>query len=146
MIDSITDTDTTSTAVSGAGQADKLLTASNSNFRVSPANSKTTVMRALHDDVSVDVANRPRPPQADRPQRIRRKSARLIDCVHARQLKNCCHQAFYAKSPFWMYEVGSHLSSTTSTACNIAVVRTVEMSSHSWKDAEHISKTFAIFK
>jgi len=44
MIDSITDTDTTDTAVSGTGQMDKPLTISNSysNSRVSPTNSRTT--------------------------------------------------------------------------------------------------------
>jgi len=86
VIDSITDTDTTDTAVSGAGQADKPPTltsdTSNSNFRVSPANSKTTAMRTWHDDVNVDVTSRPRPSQADRPQRTRRIPARLLSYVH----------------------------------------------------------------
>jgi len=91
VIDSITDTDTTDTAVSGAGQVDKPPTltsdTSNSNFRVSSANSKTTAMCAQHDDVNVDVANRPHPPQADRPQRTRHVPARLLSRVHAHWAK-----------------------------------------------------------
>jgi len=77
-IDSITDTDTTAADMSGAGPAstdstDKPtlcsdISHSDSNFRASSADN---TMRALLGDVSVDVANRPRPPQANRPQRIR---------------------------------------------------------------------------
>ena len=88
VIDSITDTDTTVADMSGAGpagtsQTDKPTSRSDSNFRASLADSTTTKPRALGDDDSADVANRPRPPQAARPQRIRRKPARLIDSVHA---------------------------------------------------------------
>ena len=110
-MDSIVDTDTTDTSVSGAGQADKPPTASNSNsnFRVSPANSKTTVMRAQHADVNVDVANKLHPPKADSRRELAARRlgysaaymragtkvnlrCRLVVCCHLVRLMNgVCH-------------------------------------------------------
>jgi len=104
VIDSITDTDTTDTTVSGAGQADKPPTASDiSNSRVNPANSTTNCMHAQHDDVSVDVKIKPHPPGPIRPQRIHHKPARLLERIHVRQFENCCHQSLRFESPYLFY-------------------------------------------
>jgi len=110
VIDSITDTDTTVADMSGAGpasasQTDKPTSCSDSNFRADLANSTPAALRARNDDVNVDVANRPRPPQANRPQRSCRVPAgytttsmratagiefRLVVCRHFVRL-SCRH-------------------------------------------------------
>jgi len=99
-IDSINDTDMTVANMSGARPAstsstDKPTSCSDFNFHASPADSTT---HALRKDVNADVANRPRPPQAHRPQRIRRKLARLLDCVHAQWAES--EVSFGRQSPF----------------------------------------------
>ena len=85
-IDSITDTDMAVADMSGAGPAsasstDKPTSRSDSNFRAKSANSTPAEPRAQGDHVTVDVAYRPHPPQANRPRRTSRKPARLLDCV-----------------------------------------------------------------
>jgi len=113
-MDSIADTDTTGTSVSGASQADKPpMTSATSNFRVNLANSTTNCMRAQHDDVNVDVANRPHPPKADRPQRTWRMPARLLCRVHVRQGKSEFRQSFGHQSPSCMVDVRSLWSLTS---------------------------------
>ena len=128
-MDSIADTDMTDTAVSGTGQVDKPLTASNSNsnFRVSPVNSKTktTATRAQHDDVNVDVANRLHLPQVNRPQRTRRMPARLLCHVHAHWGESEFRQSFSDQSLSCMVDVRS-LSRLTS---ELVVCQCCKMSS-----------------
>ena len=86
MKDSITDTDTTVADVSGARPASTSATGrstssgSDSNSRAGLADDTATT-RAQHADVSADVADRPRPLQATRPQRTRRLPARLLSRV-----------------------------------------------------------------
>jgi len=110
VIDSITDTDTAVAGMSGARPAststpDKPTLCSDttgSNIQVNSTNSDVAVAGAQDLNVSVDVKNRPRPPRPIRPQRIRRKPARLIDQVSTRQFKNWDHQPFRVGSPFWL--------------------------------------------
>jgi len=121
VIDSITDTDMTVADMSGAEPAstsatDKPTSCSSSNFRASPADSTTAATRAQSDDVSADVANRPRPPQASRPQRIRRKPARLLDCVHAQWAES--ELSFGCSTPFCTKLSVCLLRSTSDTSTN----------------------------
>jgi len=129
VIDSITDTDATVADMSGAGpasasQTDKPTGCSDSNFRADLANSAPAVPRARNDDVNVDVANRPCPPQANRPQRSRRVPARLHDYEHARYGGN--RVSFGRQSPFCMVVVQNSQRCTSVTE----VASVVEMLSH----------------
>jgi len=56
-------------------------------------------MRAQHANVNIDVADRPRPSQANRPQRTCRTLARLLSRVHARQGESECPLSFGRQSP-----------------------------------------------
>jgi len=94
-------------------------------------------VRAPHDNVNADVANRLRPLQASRPQQIRQKPARLLDCVHAQWGES--KLSFGQQSPFCSSAFVECRSLTTLSACNVVVATAFDMSSRTWKDAEHNS-------
>ena len=108
VIDSITDTDTAVADMSGARPAststpDKPTLCSDttgSNIQVDSANIDADVAGAQDLNICGDVKNRPRPPRPIRPQRIRRKSARLIDRVSVRRGESCCRQPFRVETPY----------------------------------------------
>jgi len=111
--DSINHTDMTGTDSAGAALSDKPTTASDtSNFRINPANSTANGTHAQHDGINVDVANRPRPPQANRLQRTRRTPARLLSQVHTRQYESEFPHSIGSELPSCMVVVRSLLRST----------------------------------
>jgi len=149
VIDSIIDTDTAVANMSGARPAststpDKPTLCSDttgSNIQVSSASSDADVAGAQDLNVSVDVKNRPRPPRPIRPQRIRRKPARLIDQISARQVEGCCRQPFRVELPYLLDVRTRSIRSLRIASDNSALVILSEMASRKWKSRECVSET-----